>query len=163
MTENEEILATVRAAPGRRWMGVGALYLLAALVIYVALVTPPAPGWVAFLLGFGAVTVFLAERMRRLTSRGIELTREELRDTSGVLIARVAEMRRVERDAFAFKPSNGFLLHTQAKEGPRVWVPGLWWRVGRRIGVGGVAPGAQTKFMSEILSALIAEQEKRSE
>ncbi len=39
------------------------------------------------------------------------------------------------------------------------WRPGLWWRVGRRIGVGGMTPASQTKFMSEIIAAMIAQRD----
>ena len=42
--------------------------------------------------------------------------------------------------------------------GPRVWRPGIWWRIGRRVGIGGVMPGHQTKAMAEILAALQAER-----
>jgi hypothetical protein len=39
----------------------------------------------------------------------------------------------------------------------RRWQPGLWWRLGKRVGVGGVAPGHQTKAMAQIIEALLAE------
>jgi hypothetical protein len=39
---------------------------------------------------------------------------------------------------------------------PRAWYPGLWWRMGRRVGIGGVTSAAQTKAMAEIIAAMIA-------
>jgi hypothetical protein len=40
----------------------------------------------------------------------------------------------------------------------RSWHPGLWWRLGQRIGIGGVTPGSQSKSMAEILSIMIAQR-----
>ena len=95
--------------------------------------------------------------MRRSTELTIELTRSELRDSSGTCIARIEDITAVERGLLAFKPSNGFMLKTRTP-GPRVWRPGIWWRIGRRVGIGGVMPGHQTKAMAEILAALQAER-----
>ena len=63
----------------------------------------------------------------------------------------------VDRGVFAFKPSNGFLVRTREKAG-NVWAPGLWWRLGRRVGVGGMTASAEAKFMSEILSAMVLQR-----
>lgn len=155
---SDEILATVSASQPRRWLGVGLLALVGGLVIYVAFAAPPSLGWQAFLVLVGAGALWMAERMRRATETCIELTRSELRDTVGDCIARVEDIERLDRGMFAFKPSNGFLITTRAS-GARAWRPGLWWRMGRRIGVGGVTPAAQTKFMSEMLAAMLAERD----
>ena len=69
------------------------------------------------------------------------------------------DIARVERGAFALRPSNGFLLHLHAP-GPRAWAPGLWWRLGRRLGVGGVTAAGQSKGMAEILTAMLVERDR---
>ncbi len=153
---NDEILATVRASAPRRWMGISMLALLGGLVIYVALASPPGLGWQVFLILVGVGALWMAERMRRATEHQINLTETELRSSEGKLIALVEDIESVDRGFFAFKPSNGFLITTRAK-GPRSWRPGLWWRIGRRIGVGGVTSAGQTKAMSEILAAMLAQ------
>ena len=155
---DSEVLATVRASAGRRALGVGSIYLLAVLVLYVAIVSPPEPGWQAFLFVVGGGSIWMAEMMRRATSHRLELTRRELRDSSGVVLTDVDSIIGLDRGMFAFKPSNGFLLKL-SQAGPRGWRPGMWWRVGARIGVGGMTPGHQTKFMAEMISAMIAERE----
>lgn len=159
MFDDQEVLATVSTSPGRRWMGVLSLYGLAILLIYVAFSQPPALVWQVFLLVMGGCAFWLADNLRRATTRTIELTREELRDSTGEVIARVADIQGVDRGFFAFKPSNGFLLRTSTPQGPRRWLPGMWWRLGRQIGVGGVTPGSQTKFLTEILAAMLAERD----
>ena len=77
-----------------------------------------------------------------------------MRDSSGTVLARIDEIRSVVRGTFALKPSNGFTLVLNSKK-PRAWMPGLWWRLGRRVGVGGVTNAGQAKFMAERISMMI--------
>ncbi|AZV79007.1 hypothetical protein EBB79_14775 [Parasedimentitalea marina] len=152
---SDEILVTVRASEVRRYMGVGMLGSVGVLVLYVALSTPPSVGWLVFLLAVGLSTIWLAARMWQATQFTIELTETELRCTDGNVIARIDDIENIDRGFFAFKPSNGFLIKTKTPAS-RIWRPGLYWRMGRRIGVGGVTPGSQSKAASEILAAMVA-------
>ncbi|MGR3760181.1 hypothetical protein ACUXV3_08600 [Roseobacteraceae bacterium NS-SX3] len=154
---SEEILATVEASAPRRVMGVAMLGSVGAILLYVALAVPPSALWQLFLLIVGAAALWLAARMWQATQLRIELTAAELRCSDGEVIAPVDEIEAIDRGFFAFKPSNGFLIRTRSP-GPRRWRPGLWWRTGRRIGIGGVTPGSQSKAMSEILAAMIAQR-----
>ncbi|HBS51121.1 MAG TPA: hypothetical protein DEA05_14040 [Rhodobacteraceae bacterium] len=154
---DEEILVTVEVSAPRRWLGIAMLAGLGALVIYVALAAPPEPAWQAFLVVTGLGALWMAEKMRRATASRLELTREELRDSLRGRIVAIRDLEHMDRGFFAMKPSNGFLLRA-AGTGTRAWAPGLWWRLGRRIGVGGVTAAAQTKAMSEVLAALMAER-----
>lgn len=157
--DDSGVYARAAASPGRRWLGVGMQYLLGLLILYVLFVQPPAAGWAVLMaiVGFGAL--FLAEAMRRATTRTLELHRDALRDDAGRLIARMDQVVAVERGVFAFKPSNGFLL-VMTEKGGRSWAPGLWWRAGRRVGIGGVLPQAETKFMAEVIATWIAQRDQ---
>lgn len=161
MQENLEgdVLATVQASVGRRVLGIGLLCFLAVMVIYVAIVSPPSIGWQPFLVAMGAISLMIANAMRKSTSEILELTREELRDSSGTVLARLEDVVAIDRGAFAFKPSNGFVLRL-SKPYARDWRPGLWWRGGKRVGIGGMTPGRQTKYMSEIIAVLISERDQ---
>lgn len=152
---NNEVLAVVGVSPARRWIGIIMLAGLGGLVIYVAFATPPEPIWQAFLIVVGALALWMAERMHRATEHRIELTETELRTSDGQVLALVSEIVSLDRGVLAIKPSNGFIVKTR-NPGPRAWRPGMWWRVGRRVGVGGVTSAGQTKAMSEVLSALLA-------
>lgn len=155
----DEILATVEASQPRRWTGVAMLMIVGMLVVYMAMSSPMAPAWKAFLIVVGVLALWMADRMRRATAYRLELTETELRSSEGITLARVEDVVSVERGMFAFKPSNGFLLTVSAKA-DRAWRPGIWWRLGRRIGIGGVTPASQTKMMSEILSAQIVTRDQ---
>lgn len=159
MTRNEkDVLAAARASMGRRVLGLGCLGFLGLLLVYMAVVNPPALHWQFLLIVLGAAAIWLADAMRRATASEVYLTEEAIRDADGTLIARLDEIVGLDRGFFAFKPSNGFLLTLKTAQG-RVWRPGLWWRLGRRVGIGGMTPGHQTKMMSEILAAMMAQRD----
>ena len=70
-------------------------------------------------------------------------------------MAPIDDIIRVERGAFAFKPSNGFVVSLKQKTA-RAWIPGLYWKFSSRIGIGGVTAPADAKFMADALAVLIA-------
>lgn len=153
----DEVLATISASAPRRWLGVGMMGLLGALLLYIAFFVPPAAlGWQAFLIVLGLGALVLADKTRRATERVIELTAQGLRDDTGQEIVTLAQIDRINRGMFAMKPSNGFTMVLKESRA-RAWQPGLWWAFGRRVGIGGVVPGSQSKFMAQVLEAMIAE------
>jgi len=155
---DDEVLAVMRASTGRRALGVGCLGALGAMLIWVGLTRSfDALAWQVFVIFLGALVIWMADAMRRATAQRIELTREGVRSSDGELIAAIDDIESMDRGVFAFKPSNGFVLKTKSKA-PARWRPGLWWRMGRRIGLGGVTPGHQSKVMSEMIAALVADR-----
>jgi hypothetical protein len=152
--DEDGIYAELQASPARRVFAYGVQFGLGAIIVYVTLVQPPSLPWMIFMLAFGVVMLWQAERLRRSTTVTIELTATELRDSAGTVLARIDEVQSVERGTFAFKPSNGFTLVLNSKK-PRAWLPGLWWRFGRRVGVGGVTNAGQAKFMAERINMMI--------
>ncbi len=157
----DEVLAAVDPSVIRRYFGVGVLAILGAVLVYIAFARPPeAFVWRVFLIGLGAVILWGAETMRKATGVSLILTRETLSTSDGRVLARVEDIASVDRSFFAFKPSNGFLVTLKSRQ-ERAWVPGLWWRFGKRVGVGGVTSARQTRFMAEILTALVLELNPR--
>ncbi|MEM9582628.1 MAG: hypothetical protein AAGA08_05895 [Pseudomonadota bacterium] len=150
-----DVIAGIVPSAPRRTFGTGVLYALGVVLIYVAVTNPPSAAYAVFLIGFGLLCLYGGLRMWQVTGRVIELTEEALRLSDGTLICRTEDIRKVDRSFFAFKPSNGFLI-TLNTSYPAKWAPGLWWRMGKRIGVGGVTPGSQAKMMADTIAALIA-------
>lgn len=150
--ENERILAEITPQGPRRVVAVAMLLALGGLLAYLTFTMPAGPVFVRLLLVLAAaLALVLADRVRRATLSQIQMTDDVIRDTSGLTLCRLEDVTSVERGAFAFKPSNGFLIRT-TNPGSRVWMPGLWWRFGRRIGVGGVTSASQAKFMAELIA-----------
>ncbi|MEL6682021.1 MAG: hypothetical protein AAFQ09_05180 [Pseudomonadota bacterium] len=142
------IYAVVQASPARRLFACGVLYALGLVVLYTTFAQPPTAGWLVFMLVFGGAALWFAEALRRATQLHIELTETEIRDSGGAVLAKLEDVKGVDRGVFAFKPSNGFTLVMHTKK-PRSWAPGLWWRLGRRVGVGGVTSAGQSRLMAE--------------
>lgn len=155
---NDEVLATVTASALRRWLGVGMTGFVAFVCLWACLTNPPNGVTLLVLLGIGIFAAWMGYRLWHATIHPLILTEDELRSGDGTVLVRVDDIELMDRGFFAFKPTHGFLLRTKTKE-PNVWRPGMWWRMGRRIGVGGVTPGRESKFMSEVLATLIAKRE----
>lgn len=142
------ILAEVDASSSRRMMACGVIYLLGVMLIYVAIATPPTLVLMLIVLGMGIGAMLLGEKLRRATLTKIIMTEDAIISSDGTVLAQMDQIISVDRGAFAFKPSNGFTLKLETKQ-PRSWAPGLWWRIGRYVGVGGVVSAGQSKFMAE--------------
>ncbi len=155
MTEpQQDVLATVEATQARRVFGVSVLALLGLMVLYISVLAPPSLGWLVFLIVIGVTALTMSWRMWHATAHRIELTTDVLRCSDGTEIVRIDALTHVDRGVFAFKPSNGFIVRAETRNSPK-WYPGLWWRFGKRVAIGGVTPGGQAKAMSEIIAALI--------
>ncbi|PWE30521.1 hypothetical protein DDZ14_15295 [Maritimibacter sp. 55A14] len=152
-----ETIVRLGPSPARRVFSLAVLAVLGCLLIYIGLARPPAAAlWQIFLIGLGALVLVLTSRMWWATAGMIELREDGLYDSDGTRICAIEDVEGVERGIFAFKPSNGFLIRLRRRY-PRGWAPGMWWRLGRRVGVGGVTPGAQGRIMADMLTARIME------
>ncbi len=142
----------------RRLFATGALGALGVLTLWLLFANPPSTVVLqAVLIALGLLFLIMAMRLWAATARAVILTKDGLFDTSGTTIATMDQIQSVDRGLFAFKPSNGFVAVTCKPLG-RGWAPGLWWRVGRRIGIGGVTPASQGKGMADMLAVILAER-----
>lgn len=154
----DEVLVVARPTPLRRFIALGTLNGLGAVTLVMALSQSAAVYGSGLLFVTGGLSLGMAEVIRRSTARGVELTRAALRETDGAIIAQTADVVRVDRGVMAIKPTNGFVFQTRAAE-RRNWRFGIWWRVGRHVGIGGMLPPPQTKVMADTLAALIQARE----
>ncbi|EPX85567.1 hypothetical protein [Salipiger mucosus] len=154
MSEPEELMRAGATLP-RRVIGTGTMAGLGLLLLWLVIDKPPeAVIWQVFLIVFGAGALWLAQIMWRATGRQLILTDAALEDSSGAVLVRVENVEKVDRSMFAMKPSNGFLVLLKEPQ-PRAWQPGLWWRSGRRVAIGGVTAARDTKPMADALSMLV--------
>lgn len=150
---DDDVLIAIAPSLVRRWVAIFCLALLGVLII--SLVFSDAGGiWPVIFLVFGIASILAADKFRRASADHIELTRDVVRTGSGRILAHVDNIERVERGAFAFKPSNGFLIRLKEPEG-KGWAPGIWWKRGRLLGIGGVIAGGQSRAMADVMNALI--------
>jgi len=95
------------------------------------------------------------------TTKGIYLTEQGLYDGEGDLICRLNNVKSVDRSMFAFKPTNGFLVRLPAPSRFR-WVPGMYWCVGKSVGIGGSTHSTDAKVMADMMSGMIKGQVRRN-
>lgn len=146
--DQDEVYASVTISPSRRFILQFMLLALAGLLIAAAYSSTSGLFGRAMLLLAGLALLAYFEWCRRNLGATIVLTDAGLLQSDGTMIAPTEQFVKVERGALAMKPSNGFSIVLKDKQ-PRAWKPGLWWRLGRRVGVGGIASAGAAKFMAE--------------
>jgi membrane protein implicated in regulation of membrane protease activity len=104
------VYARIYAAPMRRLFAYVMLLGLGALLLWLVFTAPPTAGWALVMVLIALGALYLAERMRRATATVLELTADELRDSTGRVLARVEDIEKIDRGVFAFKTSKGFVL-----------------------------------------------------
>jgi len=158
MTTSDEVLERIKPNGARRVMATGALGCLGSLLLWIAATQPPVDvGWLIFLVVMGAGSLWLAWKMWEVSATTLELTRSELREAGGRVLFEIKNVDSVDRGFFAFKPASGFLVRLKEPTGARVYAPGLWWRRGRRVAVGGVTAGREAKSVADLITVLLVQ------
>lgn len=139
----------------RYWIALAAWVALGGVLLWFALTSGTL---VSTLIGaIGLVLIYAAIRTALAGRHELILTMDTLSDTRGRVVAQVDDVASVDRSMFAVRPSNGFSIRLKSKA-PRAWQPGLWWRIGSRIGVGGLTPAGQGRAMADLLSAMVQDR-----
>lgn len=152
-----DLLARLRVRGARRVIAVVSLSVIGGALLFAAAAETIGFGWRAVLVAFGGAGLWGAWAVQKATEHDILLTREGIFDESGRMIAAMDDIVAVDRGVFAFKPSSGFVVKL-ARPMPFAWAPGVWWRFGRRLGVGGSVSGFEAKAMAEILELALADR-----
>lgn len=154
--DKDGVYARIDVARGRRAVALLIVGGLGALLIWMAFASLAGFAGRIGLLVMGVGMLIVGGWMRQAGNLSILLTDEGIFDSDGVQIAAMSDIQAIDRGAFAIKPSNGFSLKLKQKA-PRAWRPGLWWRLGRRVGVGGIVNAGATKFMAEQIAMRLAD------
>ena len=134
-----------------RWLMIAAIAglffmtLLAAIDLMSRAVLPA-----LFLALFAAATGWFGQALFFAKARAVIFEDGRLFDDSGAEICHIDEVEELEKGLHLFKPSSGFVLKLKSKQ-PSAWSPGLWWRIGHRVGVGGATPGRRAKAMADAI------------
>lgn len=135
--------------------GAGALFLLSVVVLWHGYnkYIDNGEGLLAILIALAGI--YAALRFWQSTATGLELTPTELRQVNGRRLVMMADIVSVERTAFGIvKPTNGFVIVTRDKSAP-AFLPGIWWRLGKLIGVGGLTGAGESKAMAELMQEML--------
>ncbi len=151
----DDPIAVLSTSPFRRGIALAVQLALGVMMIGISLRLPEMNLVVqAPLIALGGFMIWRSHAMYRATDTQLILSRDGLFESSGRQLFAMDNVFRVERGAFAFKPTNGFLVTLKTGE-PRAWVPGLWWRVGKRVGIGGVISGKAARDMADFIALML--------
>ena len=130
----------------RTGTGMTVMAVLGLLLLRTALGEPIVLQALMVACGLGALA--LAVAIWRGQGCSLHWTDAGLVDASGRVIAARDAIVRVDRNPLSLKPSNGFTLHLSTPQ-DRAWQPGLYWRLGRRVGVGGLTSPGVAKALAD--------------
>ena len=154
----DEVIAVITPTLIRRAMAAMLFALLGVMLIWGALGgKAEGASWKALSVVTGSGALLLGQWLWRATSVSLEFTREGVRDSAGRLLCSMEKIASVDRGAFAFKPSNGLIVHL-TEPASAAWVPGIWWRFRQRVGIGGVTSPAEARNMADAMSLLLEQR-----
>ena len=143
----------------RYWIALFAMALLAAFLLWTAITSA---SLLSVLLGaLGILMAYIGIRTALSGQHSLVLTTDGLADTRGRIVAPVELIEKVDRGMFSIRPSNGFAVRLK-EPAPRAWHPGLWWRLGTHVGIGGLTPAGQGRAMADLLAAMIQDRDTAS-
>jgi hypothetical protein len=153
-----DVIIKIQPSVARRLFGVVILCMAALVMLNFAIGGTAQSVVLRFVLFIlGVAFLWQAQANFRFANAALILKREGLFDDRGELICSLSNISKVDRSWFSFKPSNGFLIRLH-QPAVRRWSPGLYWQIGKYLGVGGSISPAQTKEMSDKLLLLMQEK-----
>lgn len=151
-------IVRLEVTPGRRWISAAVLTLIGTSLIYFSISSPPATAFGRFALpALGILVLWQVFIALRSTAQSLILTDEGIQIEGGELLFSLDNVVNVPRGILALKPSNGFSVTLKRPVKWR-WAPGLYWCVGRHVGIGGSVSSAQAKYMADTLVVMLAER-----
>lgn len=114
-----------------------------------------APASAVLMLAVAAAFGWFVAEVWRAPGRAVRFDGARLIDDAGAVLCTLDQIESVDRGFALWKPSGGFVILLKTPQ-PRGWSPGLWWRIGRRVGVGGATPGKAGAPMADAIAGALA-------
>lgn len=141
----------VRRPEVLRWIMLAAIVALFTMTLMAAIDLMPRATFPGLTLAlFAAAIGWFGQALLFTKARAVIFEDGRLFDDTGTEICHIDEIAELEKGLHLFKPSSGFVLKLKTKQ-TLAWSPGLWWRVGHRVGVGGATPGRRAKAMADAI------------
>ena len=108
--------------------------------------------------------VFLVLWFRRFLKRfskvGFLINQSGLFNLDGSIICEIGDIEKIDVSPYTFKSANGFIVILKTKTSFKS-IPGLYWRLGKRLSIGGLVSKTESKFLSQALLRFYEEKEKK--
>lgn len=141
----DSAIVEVRRPATARWALLAAIAALTGIFLTLGLRDG------AVIMGILAIPTALAGiAVYRAKSMVVRFDGEAVFDDTGFVLCRIDQIVKVERGLGPLNPSSGFVIRTHEPQGSG-WSPGLWWRFGRRIGIGGATSARAGRNMASAI------------
>ncbi len=105
---------------------------------------------VLFVYVLAMLTLFGCFKFYQNTREELLLYEDRVASSSGELLFEVSNVKSIDNSLLSFKPSNGALIYLKSPMPMKVHY-GLWWRVGKKVGIGGCTNRAEVNVMVDII------------
>ena len=99
--------------------------------------------------------------LKRYSKVGFLINQSGLFNLDGSVICEIGDIERIDVSPYTFKSANGFIVILKTKSSFKS-IPGLYWRLGKRISIGGLVSKNESKFLSQTLLGFFHETEKKT-
>ncbi len=148
--ENEKPLAIINPPTIKRYFFTILSLILSVLLLYEGFAIYFASGERLGFILVGLLLSGLTYLFYFNTGKALILYHDRMVSTDGELLFELHNISSIENGLFSFKPSNGVLFHLKEPM-PSKWKLGLWWRIGKRVGIGGCTQKSSINLAVEII------------
>ena len=99
--------------------------------------------------------------LKRYSKVGFLINQSGLFNLDGSIICEIGDIERIDVSPYTFKSANGFIVILKTKSSFKS-IPGLYWRLGNRLSIGGLVSKNESKFLSQTLLGFYEENEKKT-
>jgi hypothetical protein len=148
MQDDQDFIAALRVSFGRRFIGCS---VLAALTILFAVLAVQGAGTGAVAFGLAAaLSAGVTVGIWQVSAREVVMKPTGLFDSNGAVIVTLDQIERINSGPLSIRPSNGFSIRLTSRQSAH-WAPGLWWRWGRMVGIGGLTSAKPSRDLANLL------------
>ena len=98
--------------------------------------------------------------LKRYSKVGFLINQSGLFNLDGSIICEIGDIEIIDVSPYTFKSANGFIVILKTKNSFKL-IPGLYWRLGKRLSIGGLVSKTESKFLSQALLRFYEEKEKK--
>ena len=88
--------------------------------------------------------------LKRYSNVGFLINDTGLFNLDETIVCKMSDIARVDVSPYTFKSANGFIVLLKTQSSFKS-IPGLYWRLGKRISIGGLVSKNESKFLSGAL------------
>ncbi len=98
--------------------------------------------------------IWLKRFLKKFSKIGFLINELGIFNLDESIICKIENIKKIDVSPYTFKSANGFIIFQKTKGSFKI-VPGLYWRAGKRISIGGLISKNESKFLSSTLLEII--------